>query len=556
MRDPHRPDEVLLEPRLGGRLDLLHAADDRLDLRAGGAVEQRDAGAGAGRVAGARHVRRLAVRNEPEHHRVHRVDVRAERAGQPDPIDRLDPEVVHQQSASRIERPLRELDLAHVVLGQHQARALLVDHVGVRAAVLDDALGAGGGGRIDDAVGGQHPGEEQLGDELDDAGARDAGRRRRSRLVGPDVAADRAVPKRERFPVDAHALDRPRRRTLSARDLRALERRAGGARRGEQPLAVAKHDLGVRPDVDDEVDDVLVVRRLRQDHAGGVGADVPGDQRQRVGTRARVRDDAELADRHGQRFVGHERKRRAAELGRVEPEDEVVHDRVADDDELEDVVARRVGLRAELAHQLVEAAAHRGRQLDLAARVHHHVAHPAHQVLAKPDLGVHRAGAREHVAGVQVAQMPCHRRRADIERHAQRHIVEPGEDRGDQRAISHGDRGGPGTGAQGGLQSGQHDRIDRQAGQGPVALERGEEALQVAARRVERRRARSRRSAAARPDRPRSHGRRPPCGRPAGGSAIPGGTSISEVAADLRVAAEAPVRPRGRRAPGSAPRAR
>ena len=44
----------------------------------------------------------------------------------------------------------------------------------------------------------------------------------------------------------------PGRGALAAADLGALEGRAGRARRGEQAVAVAEHDLGVRADVDDE----------------------------------------------------------------------------------------------------------------------------------------------------------------------------------------------------------------------------------------------------------------------------------------------------------------
>ena len=53
---------------------------------------------------------------------MHRVDVGAERAGEPDPVDLLDPVVVHQQPAARVQRALGQLDLAHVVLGEDQAR--------------------------------------------------------------------------------------------------------------------------------------------------------------------------------------------------------------------------------------------------------------------------------------------------------------------------------------------------------------------------------------------------------------------------------------------------
>ena len=46
----------------------------------------------------------------------------------------------------------------------------------------------------------------------------------------------------------------PGRGALAAADLRALEGRPGRARGGEQAVAVAEHDLGVRADVDDQVD--------------------------------------------------------------------------------------------------------------------------------------------------------------------------------------------------------------------------------------------------------------------------------------------------------------
>jgi hypothetical protein len=48
---------------------------------------------------------------------VERVDLAAERAGEPDLVDRLDPGVVHQQPDAGVERGLRELDRPDVVLG-------------------------------------------------------------------------------------------------------------------------------------------------------------------------------------------------------------------------------------------------------------------------------------------------------------------------------------------------------------------------------------------------------------------------------------------------------
>ena len=102
---------------------------------------------------------------------------------------------------------------------------------------------------------------------------------REARLVRPRVAADDLDARLERLRVDADPLDRSGRGALAAADLRALEGRPGRARRGEQPVAVPEHDLGVRADVDDEADLVGEVRRLGEDHAGRVGADVAGDAR-------------------------------------------------------------------------------------------------------------------------------------------------------------------------------------------------------------------------------------------------------------------------------------
>ena len=163
-----------------------------------------------------------------------------------------------------------------------------------------------------------------------------------ARLVGPLLDADDPEARLERLAVDPDPLDGARRGALAAADLGALEGGAGRRRRGEQEVAVAEDDLGVRADVDDELDDLALVGRLGEDHAGGVGADVAGDARQDVdaGTRMGARDPA---PRPGRRRPGRSRARTArdAERDRVDAEHEVMHDRVADDRELEDLVAAR-----------------------------------------------------------------------------------------------------------------------------------------------------------------------------------------------------------------------
>ena len=164
VRDRHRTDEELLEARLDRGLDLLDAAHDLLDLGAGRAVEQRDARAGAGGVAGRRDVGGIAVGHEAEHERVHRVDVVAERAGEPDPVDMVDPVALAEQHAARVKRRLRELDLADVVLGDRQQRLAVGEDVGEGAAVGDDPRRARGERAVDRAVRREHAREVQLGD--------------------------------------------------------------------------------------------------------------------------------------------------------------------------------------------------------------------------------------------------------------------------------------------------------------------------------------------------------------------------------------------------------
>ena len=142
VRDRHRLDEMLLEARLDRGLDLLDAAHDGLDLAPRGARQQRDQRTRAGGVAGRPDAGEVAVGDEAQDHRVERVDLAAERAGEPDLVDGLDLEVVHQQPDAGVERGLGELDGAHVVLGDEDARATvgrLVQDVAEGATVRHDA---------------------------------------------------------------------------------------------------------------------------------------------------------------------------------------------------------------------------------------------------------------------------------------------------------------------------------------------------------------------------------------------------------------------------------
>ena len=100
-----------------------------------------------------------------------------------------------------------------------------------------------------------------------------------------------------------------------------------------------EHDLGVRADVHDEGQVVGEVRLLGEDHPGRVRADVPGDAGQDVDPGARMGPQPELRGRQLQGGVDGQRERRRAQWRRVDAQDQVVHDRVADEGELEDLDA-------------------------------------------------------------------------------------------------------------------------------------------------------------------------------------------------------------------------
>ena len=67
-----------------------------------------------------------------------------------------------------------------------------------------------------------------------------------------------------------------------------------------------------------------------------------------------------------------------------------------------------------------ERAADRAGERRVATRVHHHVRHPAHQVLAEPDLRVHASARREHLTGREVAQVAGDGGGPDVDRDAAR----------------------------------------------------------------------------------------------------------------------------------------
>ena len=341
---------------------------------------------------------------------------------------------------------------------------------------------------VDDAVLRKDSREIHLCDRLDNSRSADpryAGRRRRlgeTRLVGPQVTADHLEARLERRAVDADALDRAGRRSLPAGNLGALEGRAGRGRAREQALAVTEHDLGVGAHIDDEPHLVAEIGRLGQHHAGGVGADVAGDARQRIDERPGRDVEAEIPRPRLMGAVDRQREGRSADLGRIEAEDEMMHDRIADQCRLDNLISRDAALRGRFADEIVDRLADAVRELRVAARIHHHVRDPAHQVFAESDLRVHPADRGDDRSGHKVAEISGYGGRADVDGDAEGALGEAGEDRDDVAPLAQGDGRLPSASAQELLQGRERGEVGGGVDDAPLLHERLLQAAEVARR--------------------------------------------------------------------------
>ena len=172
--------------------------------------------------------------------------------------------------------------------------------------------------------------------------------------------------------------------------------------------------------------------------------------------------EAEVARRRVERLVDGEREGRAAELGRIEAEEEVMHDRVADRRSSRRCRSRGdAGLRRDLADEAVDRLAHGRGHLAVAAGMQHHVGDAAHQILAEADLRVHRPAEAstspltrsQRCAAMVVEPMSTATPNAFSTR--------PGQTRDDIAARADGDGDLPAAGAQGLLQRREHGESKR-----------------------------------------------------------------------------------------------
>ncbi len=153
---------------------------------------------------------------------------------------------------------------------------------------------------------------------------------------------------------------------------------------------IPQHQLGVGADVYQQLQTLATMRALRQHRPGGVGADMAGDARKRIDPSATVGAQPEVGCGSVEGRRGDQSEGSGAQLPGVEPEDQVVHDRVADEAQLEDVIPIDPGLGDQLFEQIVESVPHHFGESCGPVIVHHHVRNATHEILTKADLGIHR----------------------------------------------------------------------------------------------------------------------------------------------------------------------
>ena len=157
-----------------------------------------------------------------------------------------------------------------------------------------------------------------------------------------------------------------------------------------------------------------------------------------------------------------------------------MHDRVADERELEDVDRLEARLAGEPSDERPQRRADRAGHLPRALVVHHRVRDAAHQVLAEPDLRVHHARRGEDRAVGEVGEVAGDRRRADVDGDAVRLLVQARPDGRHVAPVVDRDRDRVAALLERRLERPDDVEVGVEVGQLPLALERVEEPGEVA----------------------------------------------------------------------------
>src|SRR5918994_3919445 len=149
-----------------------------------------------------------------------------------------------------------------------------------------------------------------------------------------------------------------------------------------------------------------------------------------------------------------------------------MHDRVADQSDLENVLRIDARTPRDIASQLTERTAHGGSHLHRPAWIHHRVGDATHEIFSEADLRIHDTRRSDELTALQIAQVRGDGRRADVHRHAEHTVIETWPDGNDLRARVHCDSDLPLSRAQCFLQHVQDIEIAGESGETPFRFER------------------------------------------------------------------------------------
>ena len=197
---------------------------------------------------------------------------------------------------------------------------------------------------------------------------------------------------------------------------------------------------------------------------------------------ARIDHDLDLAGPKCQRGIGGEGKRCAAKFNRINAEDEMMHDRVADNGHLDDIGEIDPGFCGSLLRQIVESLADNTRQHFLTAGIHHDIGDAAHEVFAETDLRIHLAHRSDDFAAGQVRQMGGDGGGADINRKAVDDILEARPDMDQLTLVADSDSHFPVSRTENLLQAVQGRAVDPQFTDFPLLGQGQIQPLQIAGR--------------------------------------------------------------------------
>ena len=136
----------------------------------------------------------------------------------------------------------------------------------------------------------------------------------------------------------------------------------------------------------------MFLRCLGQNHPGGISANMASDAGQNINAAARMNVNAKLAGANFNRGINRKRKRRTAQFNRVNAKQQVVHHRIADKHNLQNILIGQASLFRGTRNQGLQPLNDSGCHLAVATGIHDPIGNTAHQILAKADLWIHCTG--------------------------------------------------------------------------------------------------------------------------------------------------------------------